>query len=195
MMKRHLLVVFFVLFCGGLIFGQCDLAYDVIDDFDSTRVVTAAAVNIGYMIPSKYEIETGPKMVEEAKILFGFTREEEASTFFITLVTMERKVFKIGTGHNVLFKIVTEGYEDVVGLYNNPTRGEFDPATNMRKYHHTCLVPLDAFYRFANGSIEKIRINYDDFKKTIKLTPEQQEAIKEAVRCVGKAAEMYPVRP
>ena len=146
-MKRLFFTISFLFLFGGLAFSQCELAYDYLDDFDSTRVVTAPSINIGYLIPSKYETVDGAKMVEEAKILFGFTREKEASTFFITLVTMEREVYKIEEGNTVLLKLVTEGVEEVIGLYNNPTRGEFDPDTNMRKYHHTCLVPLDAFHR------------------------------------------------
>ncbi len=195
-MKYLFLAFFFSLLCVTTSFAQCEIAYDYLDDFDSTRVVTSQSISIGYLIPSKFETVEGAKMVEEAKMLFGFTREEKASTFFITLVTQEREVFTIKEGHNVLLKLVTEGVEQVVGLYNNPvTRGEFDPQTNLRKYHHTCLVPLDVFYRLANANIEKIRIKYEGFKKTITLLPEQQQAIKDAVRCIGKAAEMYPVRP
>ncbi|MEN0005155.1 MAG: hypothetical protein AAF798_13470, partial [Bacteroidota bacterium] len=71
----------------------------------------------------------------------------------------------------------------------------FDSETNMRIYHHSCIVPLDAFYRMASAKIEKIRVYYKDTKRTITLTSQQQAAVQQAVRCVGEAAKVYPVRP
>jgi hypothetical protein len=196
MMKKYLSFCLFLVVFAGSVQGQCDsLLYDNIDEFDSTRVVTAPSVNIGYMVPSNFQTVDGFKMVEEAKALFGFTRQDSINTFFMTLAVAEREYHTTENGNNVLLKLVIGEFEEVVGFYTASDRGVFDPETNMRVYQHTSIVPLDAFYRMASANIEKIRIYYKGYKRTLQLTPEQQEAIREAVRCVGEAAKMYPVRP
>lgn len=193
---KFLLSSFFVLASCISLWGQCEeLIYDQVDEFDSTRVVTAPSVNIGYMVPSNFQTIEGFKMVEEAKAIFGFTRQDSVNSFFIILAVAEREYLSTEVGDNVLLKLVIEDYEEVVGFYTVPDKGVFDAETNMRIYHHSCIVPLDAFYRMASAKIEKIRVYYKDTKRTITLTSQQQAAVQQAVRCVGEAAKVYPVRP
>ncbi|MEN0002891.1 MAG: hypothetical protein AAF798_02060 [Bacteroidota bacterium] len=193
---KFLLSSFFVLASCISLWGQCEeLIYDQVDEFDSTRVVTAPSVNIGYMVPSNFQTIEGFKMVEEAKAIFGFTRQDSVNSFFIILAVAEREYLSTEVGDNVLLKLVIEDYEEVVGFYTVPDKGVFDSETNMRIYHHSCIVPLDAFYRMASAKIEKIRVYYKDTKRTITLTSQQQAAVQQAVRCVGEAAKVYPVRP
>lgn len=196
MMKYFLAIATAFLFTIQLA-AQCGeiLVYDQVDEFDSTRVVTGPSINIGYMVPSNFQTLDGFKMVEEAKLLFGFTRQDTVNAFFVVLAVAEREYYSTENGDNVLFKIVFDELEDVVGFYTASDRGVFDPDTNMRIYHHTSIVPVDSFYKLTNAGIERIRVYYENYKHTIVLTAEQQAAIRAAVRCVGEAAKLYPVRP
>lgn len=186
---------FILLLSFGLsapLLSQCEDIFDKIDEFDSTRVVMAQTVNIGYMIPSMFETENGAKMIEQAKLLFTYTEGDSINSFFMTLATAEYSYLSIENGDNVLIKLSDD---EVIPLFTVSDRGEFDRTTNMRVYLHTCLIPLDLFYRLTHVYIEKIRINYKGKDSTIEILPKQQEAIRNAVRCVGKASNLFPIKP
>lgn len=172
--------------------AKCDLAVSTIDEFDSTRLVVAKPISIGYSIASQFETENGPLMIQEGKALFSYTENDSINCFFLTLAMAERNYLTIEEGENVLIKL-SDGR--VLALYNVPDKGEFDKKTNMRIYQHTCIVPLDVFYALTYNTIERIRIEYKGFKKTLEILPEQQKAILESARCVGEAAKLYPVKP
>lgn len=198
------MLVALLLTCEVVIFAQkkgkepnsekpkCDLAVSTIDEFDSTLLVVAKPINIGYTIASQYETEKGPLMIEQGKALFSYTENDSISCFFLTLATAERNYLSIEEAENVLIKL-SDGR--VLALYNVPDKGVFDKKTNMRVYQHTCIVPLDLFYALTYNTIERIRIEYKGFKKTLEILPEQQKAILESARCVGEAAKLYPVKP
>jgi len=189
---KKLLFPFFLFFFSIAVHAQCELAFDEYDDFDSTRVVAAEVVSVGYLVPSKFETLDGPKLVEEAKLLFSFSESDSISSFFLTLAALEYEYFSIQNGTNVMLRL--EGGE-VLGLYNIPDRGSFDKGTNMRVYLHTCVVPVDMFYKLTNKPVEMIRIEYKSRKRTIKLSKEQQQAFMEAVKCVGLVTPFLPVEP
>lgn len=173
--------------------AQCDLAVDEVDPFDSTRLIAAKPIDVGYKIPSQFTLPNGNlKMIEEGKILFTYAENDTINTFFMTLALAEHTYRSIDEGFKVWLLLSNER---VVGLYNVPDKGEFDKNTNMRIYQHTCVVPLDMFYVLTYLKIEKIRVEYKGFKKTLEILPEQQAAIQEAIRCVGEASGQYPVKP
>lgn len=172
--------------------AQCDLALNEVDDFDSTRVISSAPISIGNIIPSLYETADGPLFIDEAKIMFTFSENDSLKSFFITLAIPEYEYQPVEKDFNVYLKLSDGG---VVRLYNVPDRGTFDRHTNMRLYLHTCIVPLDLFSRFTFSFIEKIRVAYKFQNRDFDITTEQQEAIRESIQCVGRATELYPVKP
>lgn len=172
--------------------AQCEYPIDTIDEFDSTRLVVFKPINIGYMIPSQVETDNGPMMIEEAKLMFTFTQNDSLDAFFLTLAVAEREYQPIQKDFNVMLKLSND---QIVGLYNVPDRGTFDRTTNMRVYQHTLVVPLDLFYNLTHHTIEKIRINYRNKKRTITLLPEQQEEVRQAVQCIGEAVALFPIKP
>lgn len=177
----------------NMLSAQCDLAVDEVDPFDSTRLIAAKPIDVGYKIPSQFTLPNGNlKMIEEGKILFTYAENDTINTFFMTLALAEHTYRSIDEGFKVWLLLSNER---VVGLYNVPDKGEFDKNTNMRIYQHTCVVPLDMFYVLTYLKIEKIRVEYKGFKKTLEILPEQQAAIQEAIRCVGEASGQYPVKP
>jgi len=192
MRKAFLLLLFGWLAGFAPVNGQCEYPIDSIDIFDSTRMVTFEPVTIGFLVPSQMETDDGPLMIEEAKMLFTFTQSDSLDAFFFTLLVAERGYSPIGNGFNVFFKL---NNGQIVRLYNVPDRGTFDKRTNMRIYQHTLLVPHDVFYNLTHHTIEVIRINYKNMKKTIEVHPTQQEALREAVRCIGEAVELFPIKP
>lgn len=173
-------------------YGQCKPAIDEVDAFDSTRTVAAKAVNIGYLIPSNFETANGPKMIEEAKLLFSFSENDSIRSFFLTVAVQEREFLRIDNDFNVLLLLDDE---QVIATMNVSDQGVFDPATNMRLYQHTCIVPLDLFFALTHLKVAKIRINYRTYKHTIDLSERQRTELREAVRCVGEAVQLIPVRP
>lgn len=172
--------------------AQCEYAVDSIDEFDSTRLLSYKPINLGYMIPSQVETDAGPMLIEEAKMLFTFTQNDSIDAFFITLAVAEHEYEPISNGFNVKFKL---NNEQIVELYNIPDRGTFDPKTNMRIYQHTILVPLDLFYNLTHHTIQRIRIRYKNKKRDIPVLPEQQEQMREAIRCIGEALDLFPIKP
>lgn len=209
-MKR--LPVFFLFILNAcLLQAQCSFAINEIDDFDSTHTVVTKAINIGYMIPSNYQTADGYKMIEEAKAIFTFTQNDTLNAFFLVLGLAEREFLTAEEGYSVILKIEAlkdtvdlgsdvpkvdpEAGSDLIGLYTVPDRGSFDKNTNMRIYTHTCLVPLDQVFTLSYASIEKIRINYKNSRRTITLTKDQQVEIKKAVQCVAEAMKLFPIKP
>lgn len=174
--------------------AQCKFSVDEVDEFDSTRLVSSLPISIGLLIPSKFETIKGAKIIDQAKLLFSHSESDQDSinSFFLTIAVPEYEYQPIDQGQNVLIALSDS---TVVGLYNFPDRGTFDPATNMRLYQHTCIVPVDIFYRLSFTDVEKIRIRYANQKKTIPLSKKQQKELKEAIRCVGEAVGFLPVKP
>lgn len=176
--------------------AQCKLiALDQVDEFDSTRVIATKPFNIGVLTPSGNLTENfeGQQLVEEGKAIFSFGNEHNIRSFFLTLAVVERKFYMIEPDYNVYLKMV-DG--PVIKLLNVPEDGEFDRKVLMWKYVHTCVVPLEYFFMLRDGLVEKIRIEYNDFKETIVLEPKQQQALQAAVKCVEERLNSTPsVKP
>ena len=172
--------------------AQCDLALDEVDEFDSTRVISAAPISIGNIIPSLFETVDGPLFIDEAKIMFTFSENDSIKSFFITLAIPEYEYQPIEKDFNIYLKLSDGG---VVRLYNVPDRGTFDRHTNMRLYQHTCIVPLDMFSRLTFSFIERIRVSYKFQDRDFEIKPDQQQAMRDAVQCVGRATGLYPIKP
>lgn len=184
-MMRKSLPLLFLVGLSANICAQCDIAVDETDEFDTTRLVAAAPMNLGYLIVSGNVPEDleGEEYVEEAKAIFSYSDEKNIRSFFLTLGVVERKFHSIDSDYNVLLKFA-EG--PIMKLLNVPAEGEFDRDVLMWKYMHTCVVPMEIFHMMKNDKVEKIRINYKDYKKTIVLEEDQQAALQEAVNCVAK---------
>ena len=172
--------------------AQCKVALDEIDPFDSLRTVVSQSVTIGNQVPSKFETADGPKLIEEAKVLFTYTEKDSIRSFFLVLGIQEWEYHRIDSEYNVLL-MLDDG--QVVELMNFSDQGVFDPQTNMRLYQHTCLIPIDLFYALTHFKVQKIRINYRTEKRTVDIQPAQQTALRNAVRCVGERIGMSPVKP
>jgi len=172
--------------------AQCKVALDEIDPFDSLRTVVSQSVTIGNRVPSKFETADGPKLIEEAKVLFTYTEKDSIRSFFLVVGIQEWEYHRIDSDYNVLL-MLDDG--QVVELMNFSDQGVFDPQTNMRLYQHTCLIPIDLFYALTHFKVQKIRINYRTEKRTVEIQPAQQMALRNAVRCVGERIGMSPVKP
>ena len=181
-----------LLLCSFDLSAQCEVAFDEIDDFDSLRTVASNPVAFGYMIPSLFETMDGPMLIEEGKAMVMYSENDSINSFFLTLAIPEYTYQPIKSGFNVLMKL-SDG--EVISFYNVPDKGTFDKDTNMRIYQHTCIVPLDMYYRLTFSTIEAIRIEYKNIKRTLIVSQEQQEAIRQAMQCVGERVALYPVKP
>lgn len=190
-MKKAILSFLFLVVVIALS-AQCELAFDEIDEFDSTRVVGATPLSIGYMIPSKFETIDGPLLIEEAKVLFTYSEGDSINSFFLTIATAEYSYLITEKGQNAQIKLSND---EVIPLYTVPDNGVFDKGTNMRIYQHTCVIPLDLFYKLTNHHIDKIRVYYNGSRRTVKLSVDQKEKLMEAIKCVGEAAGQYPIKP
>lgn len=189
----------FYLLILGIVFqynaiGQCDsLVIDIVDEFDSTRLISSQTVNIGYMVPSKFETIDGFKLVEEGKVMITFTQNDTLNAFFMTLAVQEREFQKISSAKNVFLALTNDS---IVGLLNFPDKGVFDRTTNMRRFQHYCVVPYDQLFNLSYNGIKKIRIQYDGgYKHDIVIIPKQQELIKEQILCIAKRLNMLPIKP
>lgn len=172
---------------------ECSYAINEVDDFDSIRLVVMQPISAGYKIPSQFLNDKGEyTLIDESKILLSYTENDSINCFFLTLALAERGYLSTEEGFNVLLKLSNDR---VIALHNVPDKGEFDKKTNMRIYQHTCVMPLDMFYTLTFHKIEKIRVEYKGYKRTLEILPPQQEAIREAMRCLGEAIGMYPVKP
>ncbi|MCO6478912.1 MAG: hypothetical protein J5I94_19915 [Phaeodactylibacter sp.] len=193
-MIRELLLPLLLLSFPLLLPAQCQFAVDEVDPFDSTRLVMSQPFSIGNYIPSLFETVNGPKIIDEAKMVFSHSESDQDSinSFFLTIVAPEYNYHPIESGKNVLLAFADS---TVVGLLNFPDRGTFNAETNMRMYQHTCIVPLDVFYRLTLTEVVAIRIRYDNKKRTIPLSKKQQKALKLAVQCVGEAVGFMPNKP
>lgn len=184
-----------LLFCFPLLLSaQCKFSVDEVDPFDSTRLVMSRPMSFGNLIPSKFETAKGPKIIDEAKMVFSHSESDRDSinSFFLTIVAPEYEYQPIESGKNVLLAFADS---TVIALQNFPDNGTFNADTNMRMYQHTCIVPLDVFYRMTFSEVVMIRIRYDSKKCTIPLSKAQQKALKEAVICVGEAVGFVPNKP
>ena len=174
-MNKQIFTFLLFALCPYFVFTQCDLAINEIDAFDSTKVISSAAIHVGNFIPSLYETVDGPKIIEEAEVLFSFAesdRPDSLKSFFLTVAAPEFKYEAIESGQNVLLALSDS---TVIGLHNFPDKGTFDKSTNMRVYQHTAVVPIDTYYRLAFLDIVGIRIRYTNKKRTLFLNKEQQE--------------------
>jgi hypothetical protein len=197
MKYSYLIVLLCILVSWGNVgFAQkaadCKIAFDEVDPFDSLRVVGSEIVAIGYLIPSRYETENGPKIIEEAEVIMLYTENDSISGFFLNLVIPEYDLQPIPKGMNV--KLLLDD-DSVIGLYNIPDEGEFDRNINMRVYQHTCAVPLDYYYKLAYHKIVQIRIEYNKQNRTLKLSNKQQEKLRASLQCLGRQVALYPIKP
>ena len=163
--------------------GQCAIALDTLDDFDTTRIVAAEPVNLGFLVPTgNVEEELGGRQeVEEAKAIVSFADEQRIQSFFLTLGVVERRFYLTEPEYTVLL-LFEDG--NIMKLFNVPDQPEFDRDLLMWKYVHTCVVPQEIFRMLKHTAVEKIRILYKDYKQTIVLEPPQRTALQEAVLCV-----------
>ena len=192
-MKQLLILVF--LLTSLLAYSQkpCNIAIETVDEFDSTRLVVSQPVNIGYLIPSNHRSADADRpMVEEAKLLFSFSENDTLGAFFFMIAAAERDYYSIDTGYNV-YVVLSDG--TLLEMMDYPDKGVIDDKTLLRIYTHTCVTPVEFFYLMADTYIERIRIVYKTHKRTIKLSPEQQEEVRHAIRCVGEKLQFYPIRP
>jgi hypothetical protein len=220
-MKQVYLIFFFMAFKTATGWAQCDISTDVVDEFDSIQTVISKPINVGYTIPSNFQTAEGYKMIEEGKILFTYTQSDSINGFFLVLGLAEREFYNFEEGYNVLVKLKDPSKQggsklnrqdavikaaldsvkekspedDIIGFYTIPDRGNFDKQTNMRIYTLTCVIPIELVFSLTYYRIEKIRVNYKGYKHTIVLSNAQQDAIAKAVKCVGEAAKLFPVKP
>ncbi|WP_020538560.1 hypothetical protein [Lewinella cohaerens] len=171
---------------------KCAIAFDEVDPFDSLRTIGSEVVALGYLIPSRYELEDGPKIIEEAEAILLYSENDSISSFFFNLVLPEYKLQPIKPGMNV--KLLLDD-DSVIGFYNIPDEGEFDRTINMRVYQHTCPIPLDYYYKLAYHKVAQIRVEYEKQNRTLMLNDEQQEALRAAIQCVGRRIGLYPIKP
>ena len=192
-MKQYWLVVLLVSALSWSVSAQCDVYSEKTDDFDSTLTIVSNAINLGFMIPSEFETVDGPKMVVEGNMLVSYAESDSINSFFLTIAVLEREYLKTEVGKNVRLKLSNE---KIVTLFTLPDRGTFDRSTNMRIYQHTCILPLDMYYLLTYNMVERIRIEYPGHgPHDLTTSVEQQEAILEALKCVGEKAQLYPVKP
>jgi hypothetical protein len=180
---KYILPMFLLLALGFTANAQCKIALDKIDEFDSTRLIATKPFNIGYLVATGNVAEgfDGKESVEEGKAIFSFGNENNIRSFFLTLAVVERKFYMCDAEYNVHLKM-KDG--QILTLLNVPEEGEFDRKIMMWKYVHTCVVPLEYFHALRNGLVEKIRIEYNNYKQTIVLEDKQAQALQDAVKCV-----------
>jgi hypothetical protein len=172
--------------------AQCKIAIDEIDDFDTTRVIAAQPVVLGNFTVTGNLTEDleGVTYTQEAKAIFSYGEStDKVRSFFFTLGTVDRNYYLIDKGFNVMMKL-KDG--PIVSLFNVPMEPEFDRNIMMWKYLHTCVVPLEIFHMLKNSPIEKVRVNYNEYKSTIILEPIQQNALLQAVKCVEERLKKDP---
>lgn len=192
-MKQYWLVFFLISAWTWNLSAQCEIFSEKVDDFDSTLTIVSNAVNLGFMIPSEFETADGPKMVEEGKLIVSYSEKDSINSFFLTIAILEREYLKTENGMNVRLKLSNN---KIVTLFNIPDRGTFDRETNMRIYQHTCILPLNTYYLMTYHKVERIRIEYPGRgPHDLTMSVEQQDAILEALQCVGEKAGLYPVKP
>ncbi len=190
MKKLTVVLVAQLLWLGAV--AQCKIALDTIDEFDSTRLIASAPISIGFLVPTGALAEDleGEIYAEEAKVIFSYANEKNIRSFFLTLGVLEHKFHMIQNDYTVYLKFAGG---PIIKVYNEPDDPEFDRDLIMWRYIHTCVIPLDIFHLMRMMPVEKIRIVYDDYKSTIVLSEQQQQALQQAVLCVAeRLAEPLP---
>ncbi len=195
-LRKYLGVLLLLLLAAGVSAqkkpADCRIEVDERDPFDSLRTIAAEAINIGYIIPSLYEERKGPKLIEEAKALPMYSGRDSIRAVFLTLLVPEYHFEVAEKGFFV--KVLTDSSE-VFALYTIPDEGVFDKTTNMRTYQHTCLLPMDIYYKLTYNRIVRIRIKYRDRERDIELSEKQGESLRASLQCVGLAAGLLPRIP
>ena len=191
-MKKAWLVLFSLMLLTQLVHAQCKPSINETDPFDSVHTVAGKIINIGDLVPSKFETVDGPKLIEEAKLLFSYSEKDSIRSFFLIVAVQEWEYQRVSNDFNVLL-LLDDG--QVIELMNFSDQGTFDASTNMRLYQHTCLIPMDLVFALTYLKLDKIRINYRDSKRTLTLKPLQQEEFRKTIRCVGEASGLLPVIP
>lgn len=164
----------------------CLLALDTFDEFDSTRMIATEPIKIGFLVPTKNLAEDfgGKNLTDEAKVVFSYAESEEnVRSFFLSLVVVEHQFLNIENDFNVYFKLESG---QLVNVYNVTDRAELNKDIIMWMYQHTLVIPLEIYHILKNEKVEKIRVNYEGFKRTITLEPDQQQALQDAIICVDK---------
>ena len=192
------LILFTLLFFTQITFAQeaidstqkapdtCYISVDTYDEFDSTRMIATQPIEIGFLVPTKNLAKNlqGEKVTDEAKAIFSYAEGvNNIRSFFLTLSVVEHKYLKIENGFNVTLKMENG---QLVELYNVTDRAELNKDIIMWMFQHTLVIPLEAYHILKNEKVEKIRINYDTYKRTIDLETNQQESLQNAVRCIER---------
>mgnify|MGYP005992507261 CR=1 FL=1 len=182
---------------SGLLFSlsaqaDCNIVIDEIDPFDSLRTVAAASLPIGNMLITQVETIDGPELAPEAEAVVMHTQNDSLSVLFLHLELPEYHYVRTKKGFNIKLKMTSD---TIIGFYTVPDLGNFSKKTNMRHYQHTGLVPMDNYYLLTYDTVELIRVEYQNHRRTFQLTPKQQIALREAFRCVGEKVGYYPVKP
>ena len=183
-----------LIFFPFLVMAQCKYVVNEIDQFDSTQLVIMPTINAGFIIPTEFETVDGVKLVEEAKIILGFTEDDKSdiASIFMMIGVLEREYLKVEEGENVMIAFADS---TVIGLYNVPDKGRFDKGTNMRVYQHTTFLPLDIYYKCTNSEIIGIRIRYPAMKRDIVISPRQSQQLRSYLQCMGEAVGLFPLDP
>ncbi|RME03650.1 MAG: hypothetical protein D6816_10305, partial [Bacteroidetes bacterium] len=142
---RYLLA--FVLLMGwiGAAKAQCEIALDTLDEFDSTRLIAAKPVTLGFLVPTGALAEDleGEIYTEEAKAIFSYANEKNIRSFFLTIGVVEHKFHMIENDYTVYLKFASG---PIVKIFNEPDEPEFDRDLVMWKMVHTCVIPIDIFH-------------------------------------------------
>ncbi|MFT4762549.1 MAG: hypothetical protein ACI9XO_003828 [Paraglaciecola sp.] len=164
----------------------CFLALDTLDEFDSTRMIATLPMKIGFMVPTKNIAEDfgGKNLTDEAKVVFSYAEStDNIRSFFLSLVVVEHQFLNIKNGSNVYFKLENG---QLINIYNVTDRAELNKEIIMWMYQHTLVIPLEVYHILKNERVAKIRVNYEGYKRTITLEPDQRQALQDAVRCVNE---------
>lgn len=172
---------------------DCNIITDEIDPFDSLRTVSSASFPLGNMLISQVETLEGPKLAPEAEGMVMFGESDSLNVIFLHLELPEYHYVRTENGWNV--KLLMQSDSSIIGFYTVPDEGTFSKETNMRHYQHTALVPMDSYYKLTTDTVALIRVEYQNHRRTIQPTPEQQVILREAFRCVGERVGLYPVKP
>lgn len=179
-------------FVWGLWAQDCPPIIDEIDPFDSLRTLSTASFPIGNMLLTQVETIDGPKLAPEGEVMLMHSESDSLQVLFIHLELPEYHYLRTQKGYNVKFLMASD---TIVGFYTVPDLGNFSQDTNMRHYQHTALVPTDLYYLLTHDLVAIIRVEYLNHRRTIALSPEQQQLLREAFRCLGERLGYYPVKP
>lgn len=173
----------------------CQIAIDTLDEFDTTRMIATLPINVGYLVPTKnLTIDAeGKQVTDEAKVVFSYAESaDNIRSFFLTLAVVEHQFLNIKNDFNVVFKL---GNGQLVEIYNVPDRAELNREIIMWTYQHTLIIPLEVYHILKNETVEKIRINYEGYKRTITLEEDQQAKLQRAVQCVEERLRQDVAKP